>query len=306
LANVYLPLDAKPKWFITGVTRIPETRPPPPWTYCAPCAKILFSSWLWAVNPEPKVFDENTVMDVSEYFDERAKELLAAGSQRVTDYRSENSPVLFLDRDLSALGAIQAKGGRIEGERFETGQALQPSVAAPVLAYSAESKTIFALTHPEGSGPLLSVWSPDGGWRERFDLPAGLGEAVALAITHYGEQLVLLARSERGGSFRFIHIDPQTGDVGLLGEVTASDVEGATIAMGRDGRLLLAISGEDRTELRHLVLGKDGLETADSVVAKGQLLGDVVEDVQAVRFTVLVGDTPHTRIVPLNEFQAGR
>lgn len=296
LSNHYLALDVKPGWVVTGVTRVPNTQPPPPWTYCAPCRLVVGERWLWAVDPAPHVFDGSAFKNVQQYVTPPAVRLLSAPALRISDTRISTSPVLFLDpRRLLVRGAVYAQNGRLDGRVFEGQSPLDIGEARPLAAYSARTRRIYALHNA-----ALSIWSEEGGWSSRRERLAGMGAPVGIAVSYEPERLIVLERRSAGDVLRLLSVEPDRGRITLLGELeNSARVESAAIAFGRDGRLLLAATTGQTTELFQITMSSGRLKVTRIHEAKGQLLGEVAEDEGGAHFTVLSEDRPQIVTVPL-------
>jgi len=220
-------------------------------------------------------------------------------------------------KDLTVRGALYVQGGRIGAKMFSGARPLGPRSGRSLLAYSSQTGRLFALTQPRAgevkrlvrltrprdSGSVLSIWSEDKGWMTRGEALSGLGQPLSIAITEKDE-LLILDRAEQNGPLRLLRVDPESGRSVNLGTLGDARLRGnASITVGRDGRLLVATASETDTVLRHFAIDGGKLVAVDHSDAQGSLVGDVIENGGAVKFTVFVDNEPQTRSISLNAFR---
>lgn len=180
---------------------------------------------------------------------------------------------------------------------LEVGQTRQ------LLTYSAKTQRLFALASTHGGGSALSVWTEDRGWESRREQLREINTPVGIAITPRDEQLIVLDMHGPRSPLRFFSLDPEQGKLAFLGEMANPGADKSAMTFGRDGRLLLAMSREQKTELLHMRTVEGKLVIVDSYQTDGRLLGELVEDGAAATFTVMVGDKPEVRTAELRSFQ---
>lgn len=149
----------------------------------------------------------------------------------------------------------------------------------------------------------LAMWSEVRGWETRRERLDEIRSPAGFVIAPYDERLIVLDLRGAREPLRLFSVDPESGKTTSLGELESRGADRASIGVGQDGRIVLALTRGQETELAHVIIRDGRPVIVDRYQTAGQLLGDIVEDDTTIRFTVIVGDRPEARTVELRSFE---
>lgn len=310
--------------------KVPWTKPPFPWEYCAQCRLGPEMHWLWVYNdavgsPHVLAVSPSRIQEVTAHVPSLAQTLLASSATRVPasepEYRLAQAGItrrdLFVDESSSSLnitGSISVVNGDIvASQRPPPGGASAAFIIIPPpvhrFAYSATLNQLFEIESPSlGYTSTFKRWTLNTGWvTETLSGPA-LQRAVALTYSLEDDALFAID-IDTNSTYRLLEIDLQHDAVTVLSsDLLSGSWQGVSLAMGYRGEILVAASHSTSSGQQdlfaHLALDSTGLSVIDTAQTSDQLAGAVRENALGVHYLALVGSDRIPKVIARSSFVA--
>lgn len=306
-----------------GVHRVPETKPPFPWTYCEQCRLDVRIAWLW---PDPLAqrayaVSSSGVRDVTRAIHPAAIALLSVpAGVRVPasepEYRLFQAGVgqreVVVGPGLGILGTLSIQAGHVVPGATAPVPGPSPAPAptpspapAPAmglaasspeasstrtLAYSGWRNELFALTFDAttGTAHLDRAKGPAFAWaRAPLSGPALLAPLSMTFRLEDGALYVLDRAPTAKATLRLLRIDLATGSATVLtSKLLPSAFDRASLSIGEGGALLLVASNQKETRVARLAAEGGAVRVLATGRMKERLAGEAREDRTGVYFLV--------------------